>query len=93
MQDAELRATRAASHRAIARVDNGSYGAVLKARDCHDGSIVAIKSDTATGRIRESAATEINTLTAVTSPHVYGMLRSSIRLDVPPLLLVLRVRP
>jgi hypothetical protein len=93
MQDAELRAARGASHRAIARVGNGSYGTVLKARDYHDESIVAIKSDTATGRIGESAATEINTLTAIASLHVCGMLREPIRLGVLRLLLVPRVRP
>jgi hypothetical protein len=65
MQDAEHRVSRGASHRAFARVGNISYGAVLKARDCRDGSIVAIKSETATGGIRESAATDINTLKAV----------------------------
>jgi hypothetical protein len=96
MQDAELRAAREASHRAIARVSNGSDGTLLKPRDCHDGSIFAIKSiksDKATGLIRESATTEINALTAVASLHVCGILREPIRFDVLPLLLALRVRP
>jgi hypothetical protein len=81
IQDVELGATRRALHWAIARVDKSSYGTVLKAWDCHDGSIVAIKSiesDTATGRIRESAANEINTLMAVASPYVCRMLREPI---------------
>jgi hypothetical protein len=91
IQDAELGAARRASLRAVARVGNGSYGSVLKARHRHNGSIVAIKSiksDTATCHIHKSPATEINTLTAVCE-----MLRDPIRLDILCLLLVVRVRP